>query len=299
MSLRSFCTGALTAAALLATGCVSSGKYEQLQKDYDALKAVQEKTSGDLKTTQGKAQTLEQALASAESDRKRLGDEQARLQESLKALQAEQARAQGDNQKLSDELATVVKDKSKLKASVDDMKKALDELQARKAEAEKRIAEYKNLLGRFKSLIDSGKLKVKIVDGQMVVALATDVLFPSGSAQLSKDGQAAIAEVAAVLASIPGRKFQVQGHTDNVPIKTPQYKSNWDLAAARAVTVVNKMVEASMPPDRISAASYGEFKPVAANDSPEGRTQNRRIDIVVVPDLSSLPGFDELQKVGG
>src|SRR5512137_338691 len=106
MSLRSSCIGALTTAALLATGCVSSGKYEQLQKDYDALKAVQEKTTLDLKTTQGKAQTLEQALASAESDRTRLTDEQARLQESLKAAQAEQARMQRDNQKLSDELAT-------------------------------------------------------------------------------------------------------------------------------------------------------------------------------------------------
>ncbi|MBN2359235.1 MAG: OmpA family protein [Deltaproteobacteria bacterium] len=292
MSLRPSSTGILTAAALLATGCVSSGTHEQLQKDYDALKAVQEKTQQELKTSQGQSQTLEQALAAAENEKKELEAEQARLQEEQKRLQGEQAR-------LSDELATVVKDKSKLKASVDDMKKALEELQARKAEAEKRIAEYKTLLGRFKSLIDAGKLKVKIVDGRMVVALATDVLFPSGSAQLSKDGQAAIAEVASVLASIPDRKFQVEGHTDNVPIKTALYKSNWDLAAARAVTVVNKMVEASMPPDRISAASFGEHKPVAANETPEGRTQNRRIEIVVVPDLSSLPGFDELQKVGG
>ena len=101
-----------------------------------------------------------------------------------------------------------------------------------------------------------------------------------------------------MLAEIPGRKFQVEGHTDNVGIKTAQYPSNWELAAARALTVVKTMVEAGLPADRISAASFGEFKPVKANDTNEGKAANRRIEIVVVPDLSSLPGFDELKKIG-
>ena len=72
--------------------------------------------------------------------------------------------------------------------------------------------------------------------------------------------------------------------------------SNWELAAARALTVVKTMVEAGLPAERISAASYGEHKPARANDSQEGKAANRRIEIVVVPDLSSLPGFDELKR---
>jgi chemotaxis protein MotB len=139
---------------------------------------------------------------------------------------------------------------------------------------------------------------VKIIDGRMVVALASDVLFTSGSAKLSEAGKTAIGEVSKLLADIPGRKFQVEGHTDNVPMKSAQYPTNWELAAARALSVVKTMVDAGMPVDRISAASFGENKPAKPNDSPEGKAANRRIEIVVVPDLSTLPGFDELKKVG-
>ena len=128
------------------------------------------------------------------------------------------------------------------------------------------------------------------------IELATDVLFSSGSATLSADGISAIQEVAKVLASIPGRKFQVEGHTDDVPIKTAQYASNWELASGRAITVVKTMVDAGLPGDRVSGASFGEQKPTASNKTPEGRASNRRIEIVVVPDLASLPGFDELNR---
>ncbi|MFN7145549.1 MAG: flagellar motor protein MotB, partial [Myxococcota bacterium] len=197
---------------------------------------------------------------------------------------------------LVDEKATLVADRAKLKGSVDEMKIALAELESRKALAEARIAEYQGLLARFKKLIDAGKLTVKIVDGRMVVALATDILFSSGSAELSADGNAAIAEVAQVLVAIPDRAYQIEGHTDNVPIRTDKYPSNWELASARALTVVRSMIAAGMPPTRVSAASYGEFKPTAANDSSTGRSSNRRIEIVVVPDLSNLPGFEELRK---
>jgi chemotaxis protein MotB len=138
---------------------------------------------------------------------------------------------------------------------------------------------------------------VKIVEGRMVVELATDILFPSGSATLSKDGKAAITEVAGLLQSVSRRKFQVEGHTDNVPLTGKGgYKSNWELASARALTVLRTMTEGGLPADRISAASYGDSMPAVPNDTPENKAANRRIEIVVVPDLSSLPGFDELQR---
>ena len=131
----------------------------------------------------------------------------------------------------------------------------------------------------------------------MVVVLATDILFASGSASLSKDGKAAIGEVGQVLASIPKRSFQVEGHTDNVPIASAQYPSNWELAAARAITVLKSMVESGLPGERISAASFGDTRPVASNDSKETKAQNRRIEIIIVPDLSQLPGFEELKAL--
>ncbi|WP_228531104.1 MULTISPECIES: OmpA family protein [Myxococcaceae] len=275
----------LTALALLTalTGCVSQGTYDALRTEHETTQGLLEernlalkKREEELAAGQKREQDLQAALASEKDNVKELN-------ERIYALEAERAR--------------VLKDRSAMEASVAEMTTALNELQQRKEEAEARMGEYRALLAKFRGLIDAGKLKVRIVEGRMVVVLASDVLFPSGSASLSKEGKAAVGEVATLLASIPRRQFQVEGHTDNVPIATAQYPSNWELAAARALTVVKTMREVGMPPDRISAASFGDSKPAVPNDSAEGRAQNRRIEITIVPDLSTLPGFDELQRV--
>jgi len=185
-----------------------------------------------------------------------------------------------------------------LTENIDEMEKALAESQERQALADARIAEYKNLVGRFQEMIDAGTLKVQIVNGRMVVALATDVLFNSGSARLSSTGAEAIAQVAAVLQTIPKRGFQVEGHTDNVPISNEDYGNNWELAFDRSMNVVQTMIDAGMDAGRVSAASFGEHNPIASNETDEEQAKNRRIEIVVVPDLSSLPGFDQLKKMG-
>ena len=149
----------------------------------------------------------------------------------------------------------------------------------------------------MRGFIDNGKLKAKIVDGRMVLELQTDILFGSGSADLSAEGAATIREVGGLLAQIPERKFQVEGHTDNVPIKSKKYPSNWELASARAINVVKEMVDAGMPGKRVSAASYADSRPTATNETEEGRAQNRRIEIVIVPDLSDLPGAEQIEKM--
>ncbi len=279
--------GALVTLAL--TGCVSQGTYDtlvaehtatlqELQSKNDSVRDYEKKTAEYERKLQASQNTETDLRTSLEEEQKRVSDLSQRIQ------------------KLESDIASMVKDKSSLEASVADMEAALSELQKRKEQAEARISEYKTLLAKFRSLIDAGKLKVKIADGRMVVVLATDVLFGSGSASLSKDGKAAIGEVAQLLASIPKRTFQVEGHTDNVPISTAQYPSNWELASARALTVVKTMVDSGMPVDRISAAAFGDTKPALPNDTPEGKSANRRIEIIIVPDLSTLPGFDELQR---
>ena len=290
---------AVLAAALGSPACVSLGTHEELIRIQSDTKerlanaqldiAMRDKA---LDAAKGRETDLQSALAAEQKKSAELDARRQVLEGQLKNAEAAHRTTQG-------ELAQVLKDKSALKGSIDEMKQALDDLARRKAEADRRIAEFRSLLSRFQKLIDAGKLKVKIVDGRMVVQLASDILFASGSAALSKDGKVAIVEVAGVLASIPERAFQVEGHTDNVPIKTEQYPSNWELASARALTVVRAMTDSGLGANRVSAASFADTKPAAGNDTPEGKAQNRRIEIVVVPDLSSLPGFDELQKVGG
>lgn len=189
------------------------------------------------------------------------------------------------------------KDKGKLQSSLDEMKKAMAEMNERQAEQKKRLQEFADLTRRFKKLTDAGTLSVKIVDGKMVVSLGSDVLFPAGSAKLSKEGMQAIKEVTQQLNSIPGKRYQVEGHTDNVPISTATFPSNWELASARAISVVQTMMENGMQSSRVSAASYADTNPVASNSSQEGKAANRRVAIVIVPDLSTMPGYEELQKL--
>ena len=268
---------ALVSLLVLASGCVTQSTYDALKTERDGLNATLAEKSQAFAKLDDKKKSLEAQLAAEE--------------EKVKSLSARIER-------LSAEMAATTKDKSRLQASIEEMTRALADLEKRRAEAEARVQEFKSLLARFRSLIDAGKLKVKIIDGRMVVVLATDILFSSGSASLSKDGKSAIAEVAQVLKTIPQRAFQVEGHTDTVPISTSQYPSNWELAAARAITVLKAMVDAGLPAERVSAASFGETRPVGTNETQEGKAQNRRIEIIIVPDLSTLPGFEELKRLG-
>lgn len=285
-------TPAALSLSLVAGGCVSSSVHEQLQKDHEALR-LQHSALGEDHARVKAALTEEQATRTAE--KQRLNALLASSGERVGDLELKVASLDSELTELQAEKADLVKGSSRLKASVEDMKVALSEAQKRKAQAEQRARAYEDLLNRFKPLIDAGKLQVKITDGRMIVQLATDVLFASGSAKLSADGETAVAEVSQVLVGIPSRRYEIAGHTDNVPMRN---SSNWDLAFDRARSVLDTMVTAGMPTGRVHASSYGEFRPVAGNDTPEGRTLNRRIEIVIVPDLSMLPGAGDLEKLG-
>jgi chemotaxis protein MotB len=169
----------------------------------------------------------------------------------------------------------------------------LDDLRKSKDDADKRAAIFRAITEKMKALIDTGKLQVSMRHGRMVVKLPASVLFPSGSAELSKDGLAAVAEVAHILRQFPDRQFEVAGHTDNVGVApTSPFKTNLELSAARAVTVAQALEKGGMNGARLAAAGYSEFQPVASNRSETGRQENRRIEIVLVPNLSELSALD-------
>jgi chemotaxis protein MotB len=243
-------------------------------------------------------------LAERDATIVRLEGEVSALTADVEALRADLALKGEEVDRLGAELdgereksSRILADRGALRGEVAAMKEALEELQLRKRQAEARVQQFRDLVARFQSLIDAGTLEVRMIDGRMVVVLATDILFASGSADLSADGGTALAQVAAVLAGIPGRRYQVEGHTDDVPIKSARFPSNWYLAAARSIGVVNHMVASGLGADVVSAAAFAETRPVASNADADGRAKNRRIEIVVVPDLSDLPGYDELQDL--
>ncbi|MCA1790004.1 MAG: OmpA family protein, partial [Thioalkalivibrio sp.] len=125
---------------------------------------------------------------------------------------------------------------------------------------------------------------------RMVIQLPQDILFASGSATIGADGRSTIQEIGSVLAELSDREFQVEGHTDNVPISTERFPSNWELSSARALSVVRLLIQAGVSPERVSGAGFGEFHPVASNDDATSRRRNRRIEIVMLPNLDVIAG---------
>ena len=134
---------------------------------------------------------------------------------------------------------------------------------------------------------------------QLTIELSENILFDSGRADLRDEGEVALSEIVQVLNSIPNRQFQVAGHTDNIPMRSSRFQSNWELSTARAVNVARFMIDQGLNAERISAAGYAETQPVASNSTPEGRAQNRRIEIVLVPNLDELPDLSSLSEEGG
>ena len=179
-------------------------------------------------------------------------------------------------------------EKGALAKALLDTRARLEELRRQEAAAEARAAQFKDLVARFQKLVDAGQLKVVMRGGRMLLELPNDVLFDSGRTDLKDAGRHTLTEVAHVLKTMPDRRFQVAGHTDNVKIQTSRFPSNWELSTARAVEVLKLLIDAGMDSRGLSAAGYGEFAPVASNDATDGRARNRRIEIALAPNLEEL-----------
>lgn len=187
-----------------------------------------------------------------------------------------------------------------MEANLHASKEELESLRAQRAETEKRLTTFRNLTAKFQKMIDSGQIEVKVRNGSMLVALPAAVLFPSGSAELSRPGQLAVLEVGVILKQFPDRRFMVVGHTDNLPIKGSSYKDNWQLSTARALTVAEFLISAGISPKNILAAGHGEFDPVASNRTAAGREKNRRIEIELMPNIDEMPSLPkDFDKAGG
>ena len=138
---------------------------------------------------------------------------------------------------------------------------------------------------RLRSEIDGREVKVEMHDRGLVITFVAEVLFDSGKANLRSEAFNKLERVASVLkTTVADLNIGIEGHTDNVPIKVSGWKSNWELSAARAMSVLHYMVDSlGVEPSRLSATGFGEYQPVASNVSAEGRQKNRRVEIVILP----------------
>lgn len=127
-----------------------------------------------------------------------------------------------------------------------------------------------------------GKVQIRMDGRGLIISLGEGGFFDSGSDLIKPAGLALLDAIATSLVSV-NTHVRVEGHTDNVPIRNSKFPSNWELSTARATAIVSYMIEKfGFEPNRLSAAGYAEYRPIAANDTPEGRARNRRVDIVVL-----------------
>ncbi len=169
------------------------------------------------------------------------------------------------------------------------------ELRRQHEQQEARLATFRNMLSRLRDMISSGQLRVHVVRGRMVIEMSAGILFDSGQAALKSQGQTVLTQVASALAQIHDRDFLVAGYTDNVQLgHGGRYADNWELSAERAVTVVRYLALHGVATEHLGAAGYGDTQPTAPNDTPEHRALNRRVEIVLMPNIEELPDLSSL-----
>jgi len=295
MNIPSAWRAMLLVLPLTAAACVRVEKYDEAIDNLRAARADAAQRMSD-------ARRLGAIVAELNAEVARLGQElnarDAKLADLTVARSNDQKRID-DLVALNDELSqrlkavgqsveTLAGEKGALAKALADTRARLEELRRQEAAAEARAREIREITARLQKLVDAGQLKVGVRGGRLLIVLPNDVLFDSGRTDLKEDGRRTLVEIAKALRTMPDRRFQVAGHTDNVKINTARFPSNWELSTARAVEVVRLLVDSGMDAKALSAAGYGEFDPVASNDAPDGRAHNRRIEIALVPNLEQL-----------
>lgn len=165
--------------------------------------------------------------------------------------------------------------------------KDLERFQEAKGNEISELEKAKNeLTNSLQQEIGDYKAKLEMTERGLVITFLAEVFFAPGKDVVSSSGKESLTKVAEVLnGNVSGSNLAVEGYTDNDPIKVSGWKSNWELSTARALSVLHYLVdECGVAPQRLSAIGYGEYKPVAANDTPENKRQNRRVEIVILPE---------------
>jgi chemotaxis protein MotB len=270
-------------ALVLLSGCVSSGTYQQkklqaegLEQSLQEQQAAYTRLAAENAGLKGELKRLSGELAALNLEKDALGASKKGLEESLKST------SDAKNQKIG-ELSQRL---SSLEAENRSLKDELAQLQKLKEiEVQKTSRTYEELLENMKGEISKGEVTISELKGKLTVNLVESVLFDSGKAEVKPNGLVVLQKVIDILKNLKDKAIRIEGHTDNVQIGgllARKYPTNWELSAARAINVARYLQHQGIDPALLAAVAYGEYKPVAPNDSDEGRAKNRRIEIVLV-----------------
>ncbi len=237
----------------IAFGCVTKGTYDEVVSERDQLAVARRDLENSVEklTAANRSLTAERVVLIDENEDLRISTER--------------------NER---EVVNLTRVKSQLAESLETTEALLA---IRSAEIEKMRSSYDGLISDLENEVASGQIQIEQLRTGLTLNLSEEILFPSGSAALNAGGKAVLTKVSRRLVELP-HTIEVEGHTDNVPVAR-RYPSNWELAAARASSVVRLMIEQGVQPERLKVVSRAEFAPIASNETAEGRAKNRRIEI--------------------
>jgi chemotaxis protein MotB len=251
---------ALILVPLGVAGCVSMSEHtkaiESAEVKYAALETQNGRLKEDLAEANKRSAELENTLSMKSGE---LGKTIVDLRQRVGALESDRAR-------LTQELT--------------------DSNKAREEKVREVSSTYEQLVKKMKGEIDKGQVTISELKGKLTVNMVEAILFDSGKAEIKQEGLVVLGKVIEILKPVKDKSIRIEGHTDNKPIVAPltqRYPSNWELSAARAINVARYLQKQGVDAGHLSAAAYGEFKPVADNSTVEGRAKNRRIEIALVP----------------
>jgi len=273
--------------AVVAQSCVSNKKYAELQANYNKsldtnskLKQSWQVTQQELSGSRARVTSLEEQIAAAKSNA-------SALQDALNKCLAGNNQGNVNIAKLADQITAsdkYIRHLVELKNKSDSLNQVLT-----------------NNLTRSLSPAEAQGVDVKVLKGVVYVSLADNMLYKSGSYEISPTAGSVLAKVAKIINDYSNYDVLIEGNTDNVPIKQTNIRNNWDLSALRASSVVQSLQTTySVDPKRLTAGGRGEYNPIADNSSPSGKSQNRRTQIIITPKLDQFMGLigkgDEVPK---
>lgn len=265
----------VAAGAMALTSCVSSKRFNRLNDEHVALQKEYDATTAALNKARSDNQSLDALLAQARKNNDELKQAYAAAMASLdKSLQ----NSNQGNVNIS-----------KLVDEINASNRYIKELVAAKSRSDSLNMVLTTNLTRSLSGDELRDVNVKVLRGVVYISLADNMLFKSGSYQISPRAMDILSKIAKIIKDYRDYDVLVEGNTDNVPISRPNIRNNWDLSALRASSVVQVLQDDfGVDPSRLTAGGRGEYNPIASNDTAEGRQLNRRTQIIITPNLDQF-----------
>lgn len=266
----------LSAVTMLAmSSCVSTKKYQTLETDYKALQSRVDAISTERDDYKGGLASANVKIEGLENQLRANNSQLASLQSALDKCLTTAGQGNVNISKLVDE--------------INSSNKYIQQLIASKNKSDSLNMVLTNNLTRSLSTDEMKDVDVQVLKGVVYISLADNMLYKSGSYEISDQANATLSKIAKIINDYKDFEVLIEGNTDNVPISKPNIRNNWDLSSLRAASVVHALqTNFGIDPKRLTAGGRGEYNPIASNDSPEGKARNRRTQIIITPKLDQF-----------